>query len=152
MPDGAVPERARSAGGVFRDVREHRVCWRTADAPETYPKFFPAAYSSPSRSGLSPFLICILSQRTSSYIQEHDTDAATWWVIEILSIVSKIAAPRLVLKLRVFRVQWLSFFIAGVVLLSLQSAGLAQTTTSITLDQAIDLALAHNHALKATRT
>jgi outer membrane protein TolC len=69
-----------------------------------------------------------------------------------VSIVSKIAAPRLVLKLRVLRAQWLSLFTAGVVLLSLQSAGFAQTTTSVTLDQAIDLALAHNHALKATRT
>lgn len=58
----------------------------------------------------------------------------------------------LVLKLRVFRAQCLNLFIGGVVLLSLQSIGIAQTTTSITLDQAIDLALAHNHALKATRT
>ena len=56
------------------------------------------------------------------------------------------------MKLRVLRAQWLSLFTAGVVLLSLQSVGFAQTTTSITLDQAIDLALAHNHALKATRT
>ncbi len=37
-------------------------------------------------------------------------------------------------------------------LLLLASVGEAQTQTLITLDQAIDLALAHNHALKATRT
>jgi cobalt-zinc-cadmium efflux system outer membrane protein len=36
--------------------------------------------------------------------------------------------------------------------LLLVGAGSGQNTTLITLDQAIDLALAHNHALKATRT
>ena len=36
--------------------------------------------------------------------------------------------------------------------LPLAGAGSGQNTTLITLDQAIDLALAHNHALKATRT
>jgi outer membrane protein, heavy metal efflux system len=40
----------------------------------------------------------------------------------------------------------------GTLLLLLQGAGLGQNTTLIGLDQAIDLALAHNHALKATRT
>ena len=34
----------------------------------------------------------------------------------------------------------------------LQGVGAGQNTTLISLDQAIDLALAHNHALKATRT
>jgi outer membrane protein, heavy metal efflux system len=37
-------------------------------------------------------------------------------------------------------------------LLTLAPAADAQTTAMITLDQAIDLALTHNHALKATRT
>ena len=37
-------------------------------------------------------------------------------------------------------------------LLILASLGVAQSPTLISLDQAIDLALAHNHALKATRT
>ena len=37
-------------------------------------------------------------------------------------------------------------------LLLLQGVGAGQNTTLISLDQAIDLALAHNHALKATRT
>ena len=36
--------------------------------------------------------------------------------------------------------------------LLLQGVGAGQNTTLISLDQAIDLALAHNHALKATRT
>jgi cobalt-zinc-cadmium efflux system outer membrane protein len=36
--------------------------------------------------------------------------------------------------------------------LLLASAGIGQNTTRITLDQAIDLALAHNHSLLATRT
>ena len=36
--------------------------------------------------------------------------------------------------------------------LLLVGAGRAQNTTRITLDQAIDLALAHNHSLRATRT
>jgi outer membrane protein, heavy metal efflux system len=40
----------------------------------------------------------------------------------------------------------------GTLLLLLQGASLGQNTTLIGLDQAIDLALAHNHALKATRT
>ena len=34
----------------------------------------------------------------------------------------------------------------------LQGVGVGQNTTLISLDQAIDLALAHNHAIKATRT
>ena len=38
------------------------------------------------------------------------------------------------------------------VLLVLVGAGNGQNTTLISLDQAIDLALAHNHALQATRT
>jgi outer membrane protein, heavy metal efflux system len=37
-------------------------------------------------------------------------------------------------------------------LLLLVGAGLGQNTTLISLDQAIDLALAHNHSIKATRT
>ena len=36
--------------------------------------------------------------------------------------------------------------------LLLQGVGVGQNTTLISLDQAIDLALAHNHVLKATRT
>jgi cobalt-zinc-cadmium efflux system outer membrane protein len=36
--------------------------------------------------------------------------------------------------------------------LLLQGVGAGQNTTLISLDQAIDLALAHNHAIKATRT
>jgi cobalt-zinc-cadmium efflux system outer membrane protein len=39
-----------------------------------------------------------------------------------------------------------------VLLFLLVGAGSGQNTTRITLDQAIDLALAHNHSLKATRT
>jgi outer membrane protein, heavy metal efflux system len=44
--------------------------------------------------------------------------------------------------------------LASAVLLFLLSGGtaVAQSTTLITLDQAIDLALAHNHSLKASRT
>jgi cobalt-zinc-cadmium efflux system outer membrane protein len=55
------------------------------------------------------------------------------------------------------RLQFLTFVILQVfvlqvfVLLAVQ-ASTAQATTLIGLDQAIDLALAHNHALKATRT
>ena len=37
-------------------------------------------------------------------------------------------------------------------LLSLAPAADAQSPTLITMDQAVDLALAHNHSLKATRT
>ncbi len=42
--------------------------------------------------------------------------------------------------------------LTGLLLLVLAPAAHAQSTVMITLDQAIDLALAHNHALKATRT
>jgi cobalt-zinc-cadmium efflux system outer membrane protein len=41
---------------------------------------------------------------------------------------------------------------AGVFFLLLAGAGRGQNTTLISLDQAIDLALAHNHSIKATRT
>ena len=41
---------------------------------------------------------------------------------------------------------------AAATLFLLAGVGRAQTTTRITLDQAIDLALAHNHSLKASRT
>src|SRR5208337_415064 len=40
----------------------------------------------------------------------------------------------------------------AVMLLLLVGIGSGQNTTRITLDQAIDLALAHNHSIKATRT
>ena len=44
------------------------------------------------------------------------------------------------------------FASAAIFLLPLVGAGNGQNTTLISLDQAIDLALAHNHAIKATRT
>ncbi len=44
------------------------------------------------------------------------------------------------------------FVFAAAVLLLIGPRAEAQTSTNITLDQAIDLALAHNHGLKATRT
>ncbi len=44
------------------------------------------------------------------------------------------------------------FALPAMFFLLLAGASSGQTTTLITLDQAIDLALAHNHALKATRT
>src|SRR5664279_3500580 len=40
----------------------------------------------------------------------------------------------------------------GAVLLLLTGMGIGQNTTLISLDQAVDLALAHNHSIKATRT
>lgn len=40
----------------------------------------------------------------------------------------------------------------AVMLFLLVGTGSGQNTTRITLDQAIDLALAHNHSLQATRT
>jgi outer membrane protein, heavy metal efflux system len=43
-------------------------------------------------------------------------------------------------------------FAATAMLFLLVATGSGQNTTRITLDQAIDLALAHNHSLKATRT
>jgi outer membrane protein, heavy metal efflux system len=43
-------------------------------------------------------------------------------------------------------------FAAAAVFFLLMEAGSGQNTTRVTLDQAIDLALAHNHSLKATRT
>ena len=42
--------------------------------------------------------------------------------------------------------------LTGAIYLLLSGAGYAQNTTSIDLDKAIELALAHNHSLKATRT
>jgi len=44
------------------------------------------------------------------------------------------------------------FALAAIFLLLLDGAVSAQNTTQISLDQAIDLALAHNHSIKATRT
>jgi cobalt-zinc-cadmium efflux system outer membrane protein len=49
------------------------------------------------------------------------------------------------------RLQFLFATLPVFVLLAVQASA-GQTTTLISLDQAIDLALAHNHALKATRT
>lgn len=43
-------------------------------------------------------------------------------------------------------------FAPAVMLFLVAGAGSGQNTTRITLDQAIDLALAHNHSLRATRT
>ena len=44
-----------------------------------------------------------------------------------------------------------SFALAAIFFM-LEGAGVGQTPTLINLDQAIDLALAHNHALQAART
>ena len=44
------------------------------------------------------------------------------------------------------------FALAAIFFLLLVGAGSGQNTTLIDLDQAIDLALAHNHSIKATRT
>jgi cobalt-zinc-cadmium efflux system outer membrane protein len=49
---------------------------------------------------------------------------------------------------RYFRI----FALAAIFFLPLVGAGIGQNTTLISLDQAIDLALAHNHSIKATRT
>src|ERR1700691_623866 len=43
-------------------------------------------------------------------------------------------------------------FAAAAMFLLLMGAGSGQNTTRVTLDQAIDLALAHNHSINATRT
>src|SRR6202167_3438187 len=43
-------------------------------------------------------------------------------------------------------------FAAAAMFLLLMGAGSGQNTTRVTLDQAIDLALLHNHSLRATRT
>lgn len=47
---------------------------------------------------------------------------------------------------------FLSLAAAGTLLLLLRGVSVAQGPTSISLDQAIDLALVHNHSIKATRT
>jgi cobalt-zinc-cadmium efflux system outer membrane protein len=44
------------------------------------------------------------------------------------------------------------FALAAILFLLLVAAGSGQNTTLISLDQAIDLALVHNHSIKATRT
>src|SRR5215469_17795127 len=46
----------------------------------------------------------------------------------------------------------LSVAVMVTICLLLVEAGVGQNTTRISLDQAIDLALAHNHSIKATRT
>ena len=48
--------------------------------------------------------------------------------------------------------RWLTFAAAVALLLMPARTAVGQNTTLITLDQAIDLALAHNHSLKASRT
>jgi cobalt-zinc-cadmium efflux system outer membrane protein len=50
------------------------------------------------------------------------------------------------------RSKYSRMFAAAATLFLLAGAGTGQNTTRITLDQAIDLALTHNHSLKATRT
>jgi cobalt-zinc-cadmium efflux system outer membrane protein len=50
------------------------------------------------------------------------------------------------------RFRYFRTFAPGIVCLLLVGTGIAQNTTLISLDQAIDLALAHNHSLKASRT
>ncbi len=50
------------------------------------------------------------------------------------------------------RYRYSRIFAAAATFFLLAGAGRGQNTTRITLDQAIDLALAHNHSIKATRT
>ncbi len=70
-----------------------------------------------------------------------------------MSIASKAAAPKPALfNGTALRAPSRYFLAVALTLLLLPAVGVGQSTTSVTLDQAIDLALAHNHALKATRT
>jgi outer membrane protein, heavy metal efflux system len=50
------------------------------------------------------------------------------------------------------RSRYFRIFAAAAIFFLLVGAGSGQNTTLISLDQAIDLALAHNHSIKATRT
>jgi len=76
-------------------------------------------------------------------------DAASWSGIGF----SERRLVRQLLDLTHMRSRFLLIFIAGASLfLILGATAVGQSTTLISLDQAIDLALAHNHALKANRT
>jgi outer membrane protein, heavy metal efflux system len=66
-----------------------------------------------------------------------------------------LVAPQTVRALTLTRMRSKFFAIVALValfFLLLAGAGLGQNTTLISLDQAIDLALAHNHSIKAART
>lgn len=60
-------------------------------------------------------------------------------------------SPR-ALSSTLMRSRYFQRFASAAILFVLVSAGGAQSTTLISLDQAIDLALAHNHSIKAQRT
>lgn len=72
----------------------------------------------------------------------------------ILSIGRKASAPRSAsLDLTVMRSRCFQILaVAGTFFLLLNGASVGQNAPLIGLDQAIDMALAHNHAIKATRT
>ena len=72
----------------------------------------------------------------------------------ILSIGRKASAPSSAsLDLTVMRSRCFQILaVAGTFFLLLNGVSVGQNTTLIGLDQAIDLALVHNHSIKATRT
>ena len=72
----------------------------------------------------------------------------------ILSICRSAGVPRSSsLDLNPMRLRFLRMLAAaGIFFLLFEGVSIGQNTNLITLDQAIDLALAHNHSIKATRT
>ena len=74
---------------------------------------------------------------TVKFLKRRETRCATSIALR-RSLVAKKSAP--------------AWFLTSAICLLLSGSGYAQNTTSIDLDKAIELALAHNHSLKATRT
>src|ERR1035438_4570451 len=92
---------------------------------------------------------------SESYSQEDDTDDGAWRKarqvrapVRDLLRHSQCTLISTLIPSPYFRI----FALAAIFFLLLVGAGKGQNTTLISLDQAIDLALAHNHSIKATRT
>src|SRR5208282_6379367 len=68
------------------------------------------------------------------------------------SVRDRLRHSQCILISTLMRSRYSRMFAAAATLFLLVGAGSGQNTTRITLDQAIDLALAHNHSLRSTRT
>jgi cobalt-zinc-cadmium efflux system outer membrane protein len=89
-----------------------------------------------------------------SYKEEDNTGIGAWWSGNFIraSMQNLPSRSQFVLNISLLHSRRYRIFSSAAAFIVLVGVSAAQNTRLITLDQAIDLALAHNHSIKATRT
>src|ERR1017187_10272235 len=96
-----------------------------------------------------------IEPESQSYLKEDDTDDGAWRNVLLVraSVRDRLRHGQYALISTLMRPRYFRIFAqAATFFLLLVGTGSGQNTPLSSLDQAIDLALAHNHSIKATRT